>query len=176
MLLHITVHTKICLFENKTLSPFHVIFLCSVHVSVLYSICLSSMRRCIIILQIRYFCISVCYYVLMYPLHMYVLISSAYVTCMGVQCDCSSSYIFSVGACAAVCCKVQLRLEPWSCMCQCMYHSYASYSYWVYKCVPCSSFLSLWHPRYALYDVYRIILHCCCGKAVQCLLTQQVSM
>jgi hypothetical protein len=43
MLLHIVVHTKLCLSENKTLSPFRVIFLlqrpclCPLHIYVLIS-------------------------------------------------------------------------------------------------------------------------------------------
>jgi hypothetical protein len=123
-----------------------------------------------------YVCMLFCY-VLMCPLSTYVLTSWVYVPYMGVQCNCSRFYIFSGGAWAAVCHKVRVMFEIWCCMCQCMYCSHASYSYWFYICdiIPgysnvCPSFLSLWHPwylslfrMYAICSVYGLtIWNCCC--------------
>jgi hypothetical protein len=108
----------------------------SVHVSVMYNICLLSnakMYHYYMNLLWLYVCILFSY-VLAWPLHTCVPPSGVYVTCMGDKCDCSHLYIFSGDVCAVICRKVHVKSEIWSCMCQCICHSYASYSYWFYKC------------------------------------------
>jgi hypothetical protein len=97
------------------------------------------------------------------PLHM---CGWVYVSCMGVQCDCSRLYVFSGGVCAAIYRKVCIISEIRDCMCQCTCHSYPSFSYWLYKCDiflrysnVWPSFLSLWYPWYLLlFHVYACVI------------------